>query len=42
MDFAVLAHHGVKLNETEIKNNNVDLASELKKLWNMKELFIQL
>ena len=36
MDFAVPADHRVKLNESEKKDKKLDLARELKKLWNMK------
>ena len=36
MDFALLADHGVKLKESEKRNKYLDLARELKKLWNMK------
>ena len=36
MDFAVPADHRIKLKECEKKNKYVDLARELKKLWNMK------
>ena len=35
VDFAVPADHGVKLKESEKKNKYLDLARELKKLWNM-------
>ena len=35
MDFAIPANHKVKLKENE-KNKYLDLASELKKLWNIK------
>ena len=40
MDFAVPADHIVKLKEREKKDKYLDLARELKKLWNMKETFI--
>ena len=36
MDFAVPVNHRVKLKESEKKDKCLDLASELKKLWNMK------
>ena len=36
MDFAVPADHRVKLKESEKKYKYLDLAWELKKLWNMK------
>ena len=36
MDFAVLADHRIKLKESEKKNKYLNLARELKKLWNMK------
>ena len=35
MDFAVLADHRVKWKEGEKKDKYLDLARELKKLWNM-------
>ena len=35
MDFAVLADHRIKLKESEKNDNNLDLARELKKLWNL-------
>ena len=35
-DFAVSADHGIKLKECEQKDKDLDLARELKKLWNMK------
>ena len=35
MDFSVPANHGVKLNESEKRDKYLDLAKELKKLWNM-------
>ena len=40
MDFAVLTDHRVKLIESEKKDKYLDLAWELKKLWNMKVTFI--
>ena len=36
LDFAVLADHRIKLKEYEKKDKYLDLARELKKLWNMK------
>ena len=36
MDFAAPADHRVKFNESEKKDKYLDLASELKQLWNMK------
>ena len=36
MDFAVPANHRAKLKESEKKDKYLDLARELKKLWNMK------
>ena len=36
MDFAVPADHRIKLKECEKKDKYLDLARELKKLWNMK------
>ena len=36
MDFAVPADHRIKLKEYEKKDKYLDLAKELKKLWNMK------
>ena len=35
VDFAVPTVHRIKLKECEKKNKNLDLAGELKKLWNM-------
>ena len=40
MDFAVPADHRIKLKECEKKNKFLDLARELKKLWNMKVTII--
>ena len=40
MDFAVFADHRVKLKESEKKDKYLDLARDLKKLWNMKVKFI--
>ena len=36
VDFAVLADHRINLKEGEKKNKYLDLARELKQLWNMK------
>ena len=36
VDFAVLADHWINLKEREKKDMYLDLARELKKLWNMK------
>ena len=36
VDFAVPADHRIKLKECETKDKYLDLARELKKLWNMK------
>ena len=36
VDFAVPTNHRIKLKECEKKDKYVDLARELKKLWNMK------
>ena len=40
MDFAVPADHRVKLKESEKKDKYLDLAWELKKLWNMNVMLI--
>ena len=40
VDFAVPAHHRIKLKEYEKKDKYLDLARELKKLWNMQETII--
>ena len=40
VDFAVLADHRIKLKECEKKDKYLDLARELKKLWNMKVTII--
>ena len=40
VDFAVLANHKAKFKESEKKDNSVNLAWELKKLWNMKVIII--
>ena len=36
VDFAVLVEHRINLKEYEKKDKYLDLARELKKLWNMK------
>ena len=40
MDFAVPVDHRIKLKESEKKDECLDLARELKKLWNMKVTII--
>ena len=40
VDFAILANHRVKLKESEKRDEYLDLAWELKKLWNMKVILI--
>ena len=40
VDFAVLADHRIKLKESEKKDKYLDLARELKKLWNIKVTII--
>ena len=40
VDFAVPADHRIKLKESEKKDKYLDLARELKKLWNMKVTII--
>ena len=40
VDFAVPADHRVNLKESEKKDKYLDLARELKKLWNMKVTII--
>ena len=40
VDFAVSADHRIKLKECEKKDKYLDLARELKKLWNMKVIII--
>ena len=40
VDFAVPADHIIKLKECEKRDNYIDLARELKKLWNMKVTII--
>ena len=36
MDFAVLENQKVKIKESEKRNNYLELARELNKLWNIK------
>ena len=36
MDFAIPAQHGIKSKEREKRDKYLELARELKKLWNMK------
>ena len=40
VDFAVPADHRIKLKEYEKKNKYLDIARELKKIWNMKMTII--
>ena len=40
MDFAVPVDHRIKLKEYEKKDNYLNLARELKKLWNMQGTII--
>ena len=40
MDFPVLADHRIKLKENEKKDKYLDLARELKKIWNMQVTMI--
>ena len=40
VDFAVSADHRIKLKECEKKDKYLDLARELKKLWNMQVTII--
>ena len=40
MDFAVPVDHRVKLKESEKRDKYLDVARELKKLWNMKVTII--
>ena len=40
MNFAFPADHRIKLKESEKKDKYLDLASEMKKLWNMKVTII--
>ena len=42
MDFAISADHWIKLKETEKRDKFLDLAWELKKLWNMKVTVISI
>ena len=42
VDFAVPADHRIKLKECEKKEKYLDLARELKKLWNIKVTIIQI
>ena len=42
MDFDVPADHKVKLKESEKKDELLDLARELKNLWNMKVIVISI
>ena len=42
VDLSVLADHRIKLKECEKKDKYLDLARELKKLWNMKVTIIQI
>ena len=40
VDFAIPADHRIKLKESEKKNKYLDLAREMKKLWNLKVTII--
>ena len=40
MDITIPAHHRIKPKECEKKNKYIDLARDLKKLWNMKMTII--
>ena len=40
VDFALAADHRIKLKECEMRDNYLNLARELKKLWNMKVAII--
>ena len=40
VDLAVLADHRIELKECELKDKYLNLARELKKLWNMKVTII--
>ena len=40
VDFAILADYRVKINESEKIDKYLDLARELKKLWNMRFMVI--
>ena len=42
MDFAVLANNRVKIKENIKRDNYLDLAEELRKLWNMRVLVIRI
>ena len=42
MNFAVPVDHRVKLKENVKKNKYLDLARELKKLWNLKVTFVRI
>ena len=42
VDFAVPANHRIKLKECENQDKYLDLARELKKLWNMKVIIISI
>ena len=42
VDFAVTADYRIKLKESEKKDKYLDLARELKKLWNVKVTIIQI
>ena len=42
VDFAVPADHTIKLKEWEKKDKYLDLARELKKLWNMKVTIVRI
>ena len=42
VDFAVSADHSIKLKECQQKDKYLDLARELKKLWNMKVTIVQI
>ena len=41
VDFAVSADHRINVNESEKKDTYLDLARELKKLWNMRVTIVQ-
>ena len=42
LDFAIQGDHRVKLKESKRKHKYLDLARELKNLWNMKVMFISM
>ena len=42
VDFAIPADHRINLKECEKKDQYLDLARELKKLWNMKVTIVQI